>query len=586
MATTTNDQPAGSAASFSLDDPNLRPLWYALGALGLAFSFGGVQYFGDVLSTDHFSHAALVPLASAFLIWYRPPSLEGLKPGSAKVAMVGFALCALMLFDSLLAGTSTNWVLAVVLAVVTSVYLIGGTLLVARCWPALVLLLLMVRPPFSLDLRLATGLQLWVSAQASSILDMLNVSHYLEGNIIHLVNQPLHVEEACSGINSLFATGAVLVFAMLLLRRPVAHAIALFGFGFIAVLAVNVFRVVALTWMHHYSVRLGEFFDMTIPHMAFGMGCFAILLLLLFSGDALLFLSIDRLWYVLPAGLMMRLRWLTGGDPEEAVDPDAEPPPDTKPKAAEKVETEPLDQTIQARAGTWRFVTLGFGAMAALQIVVVGLAMSRGDEVAELPEGDPLAGKISANLLPSEWNGWKLSSFNEQENMDFVEANYSSQWRFERDDQVAYVYLHRPYVDFHQLQACYSGTGWTVTDKDSGIIEDPGLQFVMYNIERDGDGLNALAFSYADLANQNWLVPPVNMQSTGLAQRVRNSLNFRAKAMRGLFDRKTQEHVAAAGLVVQVQTSREQTDESRALAKEMLVWAAHQMFPEYASTVR
>lgn len=575
MASTTTH--ASPEASLALGDSVLRPMWVALGAVALAFLFGIPDFVASVTATDHFGYAVLVPFAAAYLIWYRLPSLHGLAPGSAWLAFVGIVVSALLLFDSLLTNSSSNWALSLMLVVPSLVYLCGGFPLLGRTWTALVVLVLMIRPPFGLDLKLAQALQIWVSRQASSILDMLSVPHQLEGNVIHLINQPLHVEEACSGINSLFATAAVLVFAMLLLRRPVAHALALFGFGFVAVLAVNVFRVVALTWMHHYSARLGDFFDMWLPHMAFGMACFALLLLLLFSGDALLFLSIDRLWYVFPPPLMMRLGWLTGIESDRM---------DTSPEEdAIEASGPSLRETIPARQGAWRAVTGVFGVLAALQLVVVGLALIRGEAHAELPEGDPLAGQL-ANKLPAEWEGWKLVSFKEQQHMEFFEANYSSIWEFKRGDQVATIYLHRPYRDYHQLQACYLGTGWVVDDQAGGIDEPSGLQYALYSIDHDDRGLYALAFTFGDLANQQWLVPPITMQSRTGSQRLRNSLAFRVKAFKGLFQRRQRATVASAGLAVEMRTTRENIPADREAAVQMLSWAAGKLFPDFESTIR
>ena len=77
----------------------------------------------------------------------------------------------------------------------------------------MLLLATMVPLPALIYNAAATPLQLLASSIATDIAQALGVSVYRDGNIIHLANIALGVEEACSGLNSLTAlfVGSILV---------------------------------------------------------------------------------------------------------------------------------------------------------------------------------------------------------------------------------------------------------------------------------------------------------------------------------------------------------------------------------------
>lgn len=83
------------------------------------------------------------------------------------------------------------------------------------CW-------LLLRLPLNLDLQLTTNLQSLTANISSYVLDLMGHSHRLTGNVFHLPKGALFVEDACSGVQSLFS----LLFCATLLvcwqRRSVA----------------------------------------------------------------------------------------------------------------------------------------------------------------------------------------------------------------------------------------------------------------------------------------------------------------------------------------------------------------------------
>src|SRR5205807_2642759 len=80
------------------------------------------------------------------------------------------------------------------------------------------------------------------------VLDLVGVYHVLAGNVVEVGGRPLLVEEACSGIHSLFAVLAVTWFYAGWTRRAPLPAGVLLVAAVGWVLAANVTRVVAVAW--------------------------------------------------------------------------------------------------------------------------------------------------------------------------------------------------------------------------------------------------------------------------------------------------------------------------------------------------
>jgi exosortase len=107
----------------------------------------------------------------------------------------------------------------------------------------LLLLATMVPLPALIYNAAATPLQLMASSIATDIAQALGVSVYRDGNIIHLANIALGVEEACSGLNSLTAlfVGSILV-GHLYCRRNTTRMV-LICLSVPIAIAMNVLRV-------------------------------------------------------------------------------------------------------------------------------------------------------------------------------------------------------------------------------------------------------------------------------------------------------------------------------------------------------
>jgi exosortase len=114
----------------------------------------------------------------------------------------------------------------------------------------------MVPLPAIVFTSIAAPLQLFASSIATDLAQLLGVSIYRDGNIIHLATTSLGVAEACSGLNSLSS----LVVASLLLgfveNSSFTGRILLFALSVPLAIAVNVMRVTGTALLADYEPAL------------------------------------------------------------------------------------------------------------------------------------------------------------------------------------------------------------------------------------------------------------------------------------------------------------------------------------------
>jgi exosortase len=193
------------------------------------------------------SHGYVAPVLALFLLWSRRKLLLGapLRPAwwGIPVIVLGVAVS--------LAGTSCRvpWVNAPSLLVCLTglCLLLGGWRAFRWSWPALVLLLFLVPPPWRPTLALVQALQGTATAGSTYVLQTLGFVAFAEGEIIRLGQVRFAVSEGCSGVHILLLFVALSTGLVFVLRRSRPEkALVLLGAVPIAVLA-NLLRISATT---------------------------------------------------------------------------------------------------------------------------------------------------------------------------------------------------------------------------------------------------------------------------------------------------------------------------------------------------
>ncbi|MFM8271676.1 MAG: exosortase/archaeosortase family protein [Gemmata sp.] len=213
----------------------------------LTFLYAGLlQYcFKQWLKPDY-SHGFLVPFFAAYLAWrwkeWAPPRVRWPEPWGLAFVGAGIALFAL-------AGKTNfakEWLqgVSLVLNLCGAALLLGGWKALAWLWPALAFLMFMFPLPYRAEVALGWELQKVASVASEFVLQTVGYATYREGIVLHVKDQTLRVEEACSGLSMMLTFAALAAGMAMLVKRPWPdRALILVSAVPVAVLS-NVLRIV------------------------------------------------------------------------------------------------------------------------------------------------------------------------------------------------------------------------------------------------------------------------------------------------------------------------------------------------------
>lgn len=270
--------------------------WFlvAVGGAAVFFSYG-IEALLIAWQKPEYSHGPLIPVLS-LLLFLRQLKEVPIEEGPVHDPWPGFAVMIL----AALMGLAGNLAKIADITAYAIIIWVWGVLLVSfgwrrglQFWPPVLHLVYMLPLPDMFYYKLSTYLQYISSEIGVQFLHWLNVSVYLEGNIIDLGVYKLHVAEACSGLRYLFPILSFSYIFAVLYRGPMWHkAVLLLSAAPITVLMNSVRIAIAGVLVNLYGVEWVEGFT----HFFEGWVIFISCVLILFGiAWALLFLRRDRL---------------------------------------------------------------------------------------------------------------------------------------------------------------------------------------------------------------------------------------------------------------------------------------------------
>lgn len=229
--------------------------------VGLAFSGALESVYTIVMSNDDYSHGSLLPVLAAYLIWIRKdqivallnrPTLDKKEPIRTGLgiilALVGAFFFLAWRFSEL---TFVGWFgfFSAFLAVVF--FSLRSDLLKIVLGP-LAILYMSYPLPASIMPRLFNPLQAMAARASEVTLRLLGVPVFVQGNIIEIPGMRLLVEEACSGLRSVFAMTTVALLVCMMYRMSMLAKVFLIALALSLAVILNTFRVVATGVMSHF----------------------------------------------------------------------------------------------------------------------------------------------------------------------------------------------------------------------------------------------------------------------------------------------------------------------------------------------
>lgn len=335
----------------------------------------------------------------------------------------------------------------------------GGLL---RLWPLAWLLLPL---PMNLDQSLTASLQLRSSLLSSYLLDLSNVPHMLLGNVIELPSGRLFVEEACSGVQSLYTLVFCAVLIVVVLGRamcllPIYVALAVLWAGL-----MNVIRIVAIAVVKHWY---GLDWSHGWQHSTIGYVSLGIAVLLLLSSDR-----------------VIRVLFF----PTK--------PEDRKGKLANPIMAtwnylfwdEPRHSTARRTSSS---KSLGLFAPAMMAVAISLCLWQSVQAMNRMSAAEPIATGPKEPFLnvPDTIPSTAVANFTQvgheqvRGSIDLPMGENADVWRGVVAGVPVTLALNQPYPAWHDLTICYRGTGWQLNDRQNVIAADSGQREWDYTLSR------------------------------------------------------------------------------------------------------
>jgi exosortase len=247
-----------------------------LAAAGLLYGDVLAGLASDWWTEPNLSHGLLVPPLAAWVIWVqRHETFAQPAAPDSRGLLVTFVACAAYVLGKLGAEFFLQR-FSFVLLLAGAAWTFWGLRRLRKLAFPLLLLATMVPLPSIFYQTASAPLQLLASDAATSLLHLLGVTVYRDGNLIYLAGATLGVSEACSGLSTLSTlVVASLLLGFLLCPRRWARTM-LLALAIPIGIAANVIRVlvtaVLAEYRHDFAMGFYHFFSGWLVFVAgFGM---------------------------------------------------------------------------------------------------------------------------------------------------------------------------------------------------------------------------------------------------------------------------------------------------------------------------
>jgi exosortase len=399
--------------------------------------------------------------------------------------------------------------LAAIFWLIAALNFVGGRSLTHQLQGPLMLLCAAMPLPVNLDNAFVVWLQQLATRLSSLWLDLIGVLHLATGVAINTGTQEYIVEEACSGIHSIFAAIAVGVGYAVLRGYGVIRLLITVAQLLLWVVVANAIRVFAMVY---FKERWG--FDLTDPtyHELLGFLTFALGLLLALSGDHM-------------------LRYIR---PLPATSQDTTPP-------LGRAWLTSLDAPVSDRLAAG--IAGGLGVVGLLLGLVFYSFESQPiftmpiEEMAKLTIVD--LGVPDEGILPDKLGDWRKTGFasKKREAGDIFGGMASLIWEYQKGNRRVTLSLDGPYDSWHDLSICYSGVGWQVKERKTfkiGRVTTPWIGCDL-KMSQEPIGRSQVLFVCVDPAGKG-VEPPSYFGSAleGFLMRARTAMEDRSGSTAGV----------------------------------------------------
>lgn len=441
-----------------------RSVWSRIGRAWIAVPIAAhgplvATHLHHLWARPHYQFVAILLPLVVGLMWKRWPRGE-LHVASPRLERAVLGLSFLLLSLGTLLPSPYLGAVSAVLTVGFFILKFAGVRALGALMGPWLLLWFAVPPPLGYDLILVSSMQSLTSRLASLGLDLLAIDHVMAGNVLNVPGAAFLVDEACSGVHSLFAllgyTAVVAVFT----RRRILQGIALLGASIGWAVLANVLRVSLIAVSHvWWQIDLSTGWQ----HDVLGFVTFVIALGLTLSTDRWLVFG-GYLWQ--SAVALFRERWRKSS---RAAGVPSVTAAERHRRRLEEQEAA-LAVGLRPRPRLGRFPVAAYGLL--FLVGVSGLLHAKAQD----RKPDPLQAATRA-AMPESFESRKLTHF------EIVRRDLSSDfgqtslvWKYTGEADAVEVAWDGYFPGWHELTRCYRGQGWSTGSRRT--VRHDGMSWV------------------------------------------------------------------------------------------------------------
>jgi exosortase D (VPLPA-CTERM-specific) len=416
---------------------------FCLIALLLGFMFSdALAYMLRAWESEEYSHGYLIPVISAWFIWCNREQAKALL---GQGSWLGLILVMLGLLLGLMGELATLYIVtqyAFLLVLYGLCLSLVGWRGVNLLWFALAYLFFMIPLPSFLYNNLSSQLQLISSQLGVAVIRALDISVFLQGNVIDLGSYQLQVVEACSGLRYLFPLTSFGFLCAFFFRTKWWIRTVVFLTTLPITVLMNSFRIGVIgILVEYWGIEQAEGFLHDFEGWIVFIGCLGILF--------------TEMW------LLVRI-FMPGKKFGEVFVVDAVVP------------QQKSENPIHYAQSTWLWFGLSrsYWITLVLLIAIAPATVALGDREEAVPE------RQRFTIFPLSINGWKGSEVGMEQKFidtlkfdDYIVANYArSGDRLPVNFYVAYYASQRKGASAHSPKSCMPGDGWRIGEFEQRTI--------------------------------------------------------------------------------------------------------------------
>ena len=390
----------------------------------VAFSSGLVNLLDVWASREEYSHGFFIPILSGLLLWHRRTLLVENVGSPSLNGFLIFLGSLTLLFIGELGALNIIAQIGFVLCLIGLVLAIGGSSLLRVCITPILFLLFAIPMPNFIDSKLSWGLQLFSSRLGVDMLRMVDISVYLQGNMIDLGYYKLQVVEACSGLRYLYPLLSLGAIAAYLYSAPLWKRVFIVLSVIPIVVFMNSFRIAVIgILVSNWGTEMADGFLHLFQGWLVFMSCAALLLLEVWL--------LDRTGQARPVRQLLSVPQLS----------------------------------VTSKAGT-RVPHSYSLLVVTVTLVIASVVITRFDTRGEPTPVRENFSEFPMNLGP--WSGSALALDEEVERVlaadDYLIADFAREGGNEVNFYMAYYASQREGRSVHSPRVCIPGGGWTIKD--------------------------------------------------------------------------------------------------------------------------